>query len=131
MPTPSAPTAAVTVNYLQAYSDAWNAHDIDAIMAFMSDDCVFEPGGGPERYGRRFEGRAAVRRRFVEVWTDIPDIQFTNGVHLVDGRHGCSEWTIVGTRRDGGRLEVDGCDLFTFAGDKIQSKRSYLKNRQR
>lgn len=31
---------------LQAYSDAWNAHDIDKIMAFMTEDCVFEPGCG-------------------------------------------------------------------------------------
>ncbi len=116
---------------LQEYSDAWNEHDIDKIMSFMTEDCVFEPGGGPERYGIRFEGAKAVRERCIEVWTDIPDVQFTNGIHFTEGDHGCSEWTITGTHRDGSKLEVDGCDLFTFENGKIKSKRSYIKNRQK
>lgn len=114
---------------LQAYSDAWNAHNIDRIMSFMTEDCVFEPGGGPERYGRRFSGQDDVRQRFVEVWTEIPDVQFVNGRHFAQGDCGCSEWTLTGTRADGSRIEVDGCDLFTFRDGKIHSKRSYLKRR--
>ena len=115
---------------LQEYGDAWNAHDIDAIMALMTEDCIFEPGGGPERFGMRYEGRAAVRERFIEVFTDIPDIRFDNAIHFVQDHYGCSEWTIVGTTKDGRKLEVDGCDLFTFEDGKIKSKRSYLKNRR-
>ena len=114
---------------LQAYGDAWNARDIDRIMSFMTDDCVFEPGGGPERYGARIEGFAAVRERFIEVWTDIPDVRFENAIHFVEGNYGCSEWTIIGTFTDGRKLDVDGCDLFTFENGKIKSKRSYLKDR--
>ena len=114
---------------LEDYSDAWNAHDIDRIMAYMSDDCVFETGGGSERYGTRVEGFAAVRDRFIEVWTDIPDVRFEGALHFVMGEHGCSEWTFVGTSPDGQRIEIDGCDLFTFENGKITSKRSYLKNR--
>ena len=115
---------------LQDYSDAWNEHDIDKIMSSMTVDCVFEPGGGPERFGARFEGREAVRERFIEVWTDIPDVKFENAVHFSQGNYGCSEWTIVGTTRDGNRIEVDGCDIFTFENGKIKSKRSYVKDRQ-
>ena len=115
---------------LQSYSDAWNAHDIEAIMAFMTRDCVFEPGGGAERYGARFEGYDAVRERFVEVWTDIPDVRFENAIHFSEGDYGCSEWTLVGTTRDGVAIEVDGCDVFTFENGKIKSKRSYIKQRQ-
>ena len=115
---------------LQDYSDAWNEHDIDRIMSFMTEDCVFEPGGGPERYGTRYEGYAAVRERFIEVWTDIPDIRFENAIHFLQDSYGCSEWTIVGTRKDGTRIEIDGCDLFTFENGKIKSKRSYIKDRQ-
>ena len=115
---------------LQQYSDAWNAHDIDRIMQFMTLDCVFEPGGGPERFGTRYEGYDAVRERFIEVWTDIPDVKFENALHFVQGSHGCSEWTIVGTTKDGIEIEVDGCDLFTFDNGKIKSKRSYIKNRK-
>lgn len=63
----------MTEDQLRAYSDAWNDHDIDRIMSFMTEHCVFETGGGSERYGTRFEGYTAVRERFIEVWTDIPD----------------------------------------------------------
>ena len=114
---------------LQHYSDAWNAHDIDAVMSYMSADCVFETGGGSERYGTRYEGFDVVRERFIEVWTDIPDVHFEGLVHFVQGEHGCSEWTFIGTHVNGARIEADGCDLFTFENGKIKSKRSYLKNR--
>lgn len=115
---------------LQDYSNAWNAHDIDKIMAFMTEDCVFEPGGGPERFGTRYQGYDAVRERFIEVWTNIPDVRFENAFHFSQDNYGCSEWTIVGTKTDGTKLEVDGCDLFTFKDGKIKSKRSYIKNRR-
>ncbi|BDM79836.1 nuclear transport factor 2 family protein [Acaryochloris marina] len=115
---------------LQEYSDAWNEHDIDKIMKFMTEDCVFEPGGGPERFGTSYEGHDAVRARFIEVWTDIPNVRFENAIHFSQDNYGCSEWTIVGTTKDGTKIEVDGCDVFTFENKKIKSKRSYLKNRK-
>lgn len=119
----------MTLEDLERYSDAWNAHDIDSIMQYMTQDCVFEPGGGPEKYGTRFEGAAEVRERFIAVWTDIPDVRFEGALHFLQGDHGVSEWTIVGTRKDGSKMELDGCDLFTFESGKIKSKRSYLKHR--
>ena len=115
---------------LQKYSDAWNEHDIDKIMQFMTEHCVFEPGGGSEKFGSRYEGYDAVRKRFIEVWTDIPDVKFEDAIHFSEGNHGCSEWTIIGTNKDGTKIESDGCDIFTFENGKIKSKRSYLKNRQ-
>jgi len=115
---------------LQEYSNAWNEHDIDRIMEFMTEDCVFETGGGSEKFGARYEGYDAVRDRFIEVWTDIPDVKFENSIHFSEGNYGCSEWTLVGTTKDGRKIEIDGCDLFTFENGKIKSKRSYLKNRQ-
>ncbi|NIB42840.1 nuclear transport factor 2 family protein [Pseudomaricurvus alkylphenolicus] len=117
------------VKDLEEYSEAWNSHDIDKIMSFMTDDCIFETGGGTERYGTRFVGQDLVRERFIEVWTEIPDVQFVNGLHFVQDDHGCSEWTFIGTRQDGTKIEIDGCDLFTFERGKIKSKRSYIKNR--
>jgi ketosteroid isomerase-like protein len=114
---------------LRAYSDAWNAHDIEQIMAYHTEDCIFETGGGREKYGSRYSGFADVRKRFIEVWTDLPDVRFENGTHFIAGDRGCSEWTFVGTRSDGTKLEVNGCDLFTFRDEKIYVKNSLLKNR--
>ena len=114
---------------LNQYANAWNEHDIDRIMSFMTPDCVFETGGGSEKHGARYQGFEEVKARFIEVWTDFPDVRFENPRHFVQGDRGCSEWTFVATKADGTKLEIDGCDLFTFVGGKIQRKNSYIKNR--
>ena len=119
----------VTVETLRAFAAAWNRHDVDAIMALMTDDCAFEASAGPEVCGERYSGREAVRAAFVEVWTNFPDAHWGNDRHFVAGDRGVSEWTFTGTRLDGARFEVNGCDLFTFRDGKIALKDSYRKNR--
>ncbi len=120
----------VSTEVLQAFADAWNRHDADALMSFMTEDCVFEASAGPDICGTRIVGREAVRAGFVEVWTTFPDAHWGNARHLVQGERGVSEWTFTGTRAaDGTRVEVHGCDLFTFRDGKIALKDSYRKNR--
>jgi steroid delta-isomerase-like uncharacterized protein len=119
----------VSVEDLQAFADAWNRHDVDALMTFMTDDCVFESSAGSEVWGTRYAGRDAVRAGFAEVWKTFPDAHWGNATHLVHGDQGVSEWTFTGTRTDGTRVEVHGCDLFTFRDGKIALKNSYRKNR--
>src|SRR5258706_15024026 len=53
--------APVTIEVLQAFADAWNRHDVEALMSFMSDDCVFESSAGPDICGTRYAGHEAVR----------------------------------------------------------------------
>jgi steroid delta-isomerase-like uncharacterized protein len=114
---------------LQAFADAWNRHDIETLMRFMADDCVFEASAGSDTCGARYEGQQAVRAAFGEVWQTFPDAQWLAPVHFVSGDRGVSEWTFTGSRRDGTRVEVNGCDLFTFRHGKIAVKNSYRKNR--
>ncbi len=125
----SDPSAEVTTDFLQAFADAFNRHDADAIVSFMTDDCVFEASAGPEACGARSQGKEAVHAAFTEVWTTFPDAQWSGARHFVHGDRGVSEWTFTGTRRDGARVEVHGCDLFTFRDGKIALKNSYRKNR--
>ena len=119
----------VTIATLQAFADAWNRHDVDALMSFMTDDCVFEASAGSDVCGARYAGRGAVRAAFAEVWATFPDAQWANARHFIDGDRGVSEWTFTGTRADGTRVEVHGCDLFTFRDGRISLKNSYRKNR--
>jgi steroid delta-isomerase-like uncharacterized protein len=121
--------AEVTTEFLQAFADAFNRHDAEALISFMTDDCVFEASAGPDVCGARYRGRHAVSAAFVEVWTTFPDAHWGNAHHFVCGDRGVSEWTFTGTRRDGSRVEVHGCDLFTFRDGKIALKNSYRKNR--
>ena len=120
---------AATTELLQAFAEAWNRHDIDTLMSFMTDDCVFEASAGSDVCGTRYAGREPVRVAFAEVWTTFPDAQWSNARHFVVGERGVSEWTFTGTRADGTRVEVHGCDLFTFREGKIFRKDSYRKNR--
>jgi len=119
----------VTTTMLQAFADAWNRHDVDALMSFMTDDCVFEASAGSDVCGTRYVGREVVRAAFAEVFKTFPDARWTNARHLVFEECGVSEWTFMGTRTDGSRIEVRGCDLFTFRDGRISLKNSYRKNR--
>lgn len=119
----------VTIADLQAFAEAWNRHDAEALMSFMPDDCVFDASAGPDACGTRHVGREAVRAAFVDVWNTYPDAQWRSPRHFVCGDRGVSEWTFTGTRADGARVEVNGCDVFTFRDGKIALKNSYRKNR--
>ncbi len=121
--------AEAAVRMLQAFADAWNRHDVDALMSFMSDDCEFEASAGPEVSGTRYAGPMAVRSGYAEVFATFPDAHWGGARHFVHGDRGVSEWTFTGTRTDGSQVEVNGCDLFTFRDGKIAVKNSYRKNR--
>jgi steroid delta-isomerase-like uncharacterized protein len=120
---------AFTTEMLQAFAEAWNRHDIDALMSFMTEDCVFQASSGSDVCGTRYVGRESVRAGFAEVWTTFPDAQWSNARHFVREDRGVSEWTFTGTRADGTRVEVQGCDLFTFREGRISLKNSYRKSR--
>lgn len=114
---------------LQAFADAWNRHDVDALMSMMTADCVFEASAGNAVDGERHEGPRAVRAAYAAVFEQYPDAQWRNARHFVAGNRGVSEWTFTGTLEDGRRVEVTGCDLFTFRNGKIAIKNSFRKNR--
>jgi len=107
--------------------DAFNRHDLDAIMSLFVDDCVFESPRGPNPWGRRFVGVAEVADGLGARFRGIPDVHYGDDTHFVSGERGASEWTLTGTTVDGDRLEVRGCDLWTFRGDKIVFKDSFWK----
>jgi steroid delta-isomerase-like uncharacterized protein len=119
----------MTTDFLQGFADAWNRHDVDTIMSCMTDDCVFDASAGADACGTRYVGQEAVRVGFLEVWATFPDARWDDARHFVHGDRGVSEWTFSGTRADGSRLEVNGCDIFTFRDGKIALKNSYRKNR--
>lgn len=117
------------VKMLQGFSDAWNDHDIDALMSFMTEDCIYDASAGPEVWGTRFEGYSSVREGYLKIWEVFPDAHWGNARHFVTGNHGVSEWTFTGTMKDGSRVEMHGCDIFVLRDGKIYTKDSFRKNR--
>lgn len=119
----------ISSELLQQLFEAFNRHDVETVLSLMTDDIVFEGAAGPESYGARFVGHEAVGAAFAGVWKTFPDVQWTNHKHLVADGLGLSQWTLVGTREDGARIEADGVDLFTFMDGKIASKKAFRKER--
>ena len=99
---------------LEALREAFNAHDLDAIMAYFADDCVLEMPRGPDSWGARSEGKAAVREALAGRFQGLPDVHYGDATHLVDADTGISKWVLTGTTPEGLRLEVRGCDFYTF-----------------
>lgn len=120
---------AVVPQLLADFAAAWNRHDIDTLMSFMTDDCEFHAVAGPDLMGRSFVGREAVRAGFEMAWTNFPDASWLDGDHFVAGDRGVSESTFRGTRVDGTRIEARMVDVFTFREGRIAIKNAYRKDR--
>ena len=112
---------------IEEIAAAFDRHDLDAIMSYFADDAVFEAPRGPDPWGRRAVGHDEVRAAFADRFAGIPDVRYQGDEHFVDGDRGASAWTLSGTTVAGDRIEVRGCDLWTFRDGKVVKKDSYWK----
>lgn len=114
---------------LQELCDGFNAHDLDRIMSLFADDCVLEMPRGDKRWGARMEGKDAVRQGLASRFKGLSDVHYGDATHFVDEKAntGMSKWTLTGTMRDGKRIEVWGCDFYTFRSGLVIRKDSYWK----
>ena len=76
---------------LEDFGAAWNAHDLEALMACVTDDCAFHAVAGPDLLGRSFVGSAALREGFPAAWQTFPDAAWLDAEHFVQGDRGVSE----------------------------------------
>ncbi len=121
------PDTTITAKTLEQVLDAFNRHDLDAIMAFFSEHCSFDFPRGPEFYGQRFSGKEQVCAALAGRFKGIPDVHYGEDRHWVAGDRGVSEWTLTGTTVAGVPVHVRGCDLWEFQDGKIIRKDSYWK----
>ena len=105
---------------IERYNDAWNAQDLEAILAFHAPGMVFEN----HTAGDRVEGDA-VGEHIARIFERNPDLRFTGRrLYARDGLV-VSEWTATATSRSGQRVEWDGIDVFPFEGGLILRKDVY------
>jgi ketosteroid isomerase-like protein len=122
---PDRPSASIET--LKAITAAFNAHDLDAIMAFFAEDCSLDMPRGPEPWGARYVGKSAVRDGLAARFKGLPDVHYSDDRHWVSGNMGVSEWLLTGTTPEGVHVQVRGCDHWEFRGGKVIRKDSYWK----
>jgi ketosteroid isomerase-like protein len=103
-----------------AFQEAFDARDVDAIMAAMTPDCVFEDTTPPD--GVRHEGADAVRAAWTALFTGSPDAAFT-AEEVIDA----GDRVVVLWRYSWGAGHVRGVDVFTVRDSRVATKRSYVK----
>jgi ketosteroid isomerase-like protein len=102
-------SAAELEQTIERYNEAWNAQDLEAILAVHAPGMVFEN----HTAGDRVEGDA-VGQHIAGIFERNPDLRFTGRrLYARDGLV-VSEWTARATNRAGQLVEWDGIDVFPF-----------------
>lgn len=117
----------VTTELLKSFLEAFNRHDLDSIMEFFADDCVFYMPRGSKPRGDKFVGKDEVRAGLSKRFEGIPNVHYGDDKHWVGENFGVSEWTLTGTSTAGINTEVRGIDLLEFNNGKIIRKDSFWK----
>src|SRR4051795_8339693 len=117
---------------IDRYNAAWNAHDLDAIMAMHAPDMVFENHtAGESATGEKARGHIG---SIFESW---PDIAFTTRRLYVREGLVVQEWTATATHTEtmrrgdlvaeptGQRCEWDGLDVIPFEDGLVKRKDVY------
>jgi ketosteroid isomerase-like protein len=105
---------------LNQFNQAWNKHDLEAALALVTDDCVFD-NTTPPPDGQRFEGKEAVRAAWEPVFGDPHSHFEIEEVFAADHR------VVQRWRYSWGTGHVRGVDLLRFRDGKIAEKLSYAK----
>jgi ketosteroid isomerase-like protein len=105
---------------IDRFGAAWAAHDLDAALALLTDDCVFD-ATGPAPDGVRSVGPDAIRRAWEPMFSDAtsrfePEETFAAGDRVIQ------RWTYSW---NGGH--VRGVDVMRVRDGLIAEKLSYVK----
>jgi len=113
------------VQVVQRFNDAFNRHDVDAVMALMSHDCAFE-NTRPQPDGERFEGQHLVRAFWEQFFARSPHAHFDTEEIFAAGDRCVVRWVYSWTK-EGKRGHVRGVDIFRVRAGQVAEKLSYVK----
>jgi cation diffusion facilitator family transporter len=122
---PEEAPVADTREAVDRFNDAFNRHDVDAVMAAMTDDCVFENTSPPN--GQRYEGHDQVRAAWEEFFAASPDAHFDGEDVIVAGDRCIVQWRYTWTNDDGSAGALRGVDVLRVRDGKVAEKFAYVK----
>ena len=114
-----------TLSAINRFNDAFNRHDVDAVMAAMTEDCVFE-NTNPPPDGARYVGQDSVRVYWMKFFGKNPDGKFEGEETIVMGNRCVVRWAYI-KMKDGKPWHLRGVDVFKVRDGKVAEKFSYVK----
>lgn len=117
---------AATVDTVERFNDALNRHDVDAVMALMTEDCVFE-NTSPQPDGERYEGQSAVRAFWEQMLHASPNARFETEEFFACGDRCAARWRYFYSGADGTSGHIRGVDVFRVRDGKVAEKLAYVK----
>lgn len=108
------------IEIVEAFGAAWGAHDLEATLALVTDDCAFE-STGPAPDGARHVGKDDVRRAWQPIFGDVAAV-FEAEETFAAGDRVVQRWRY--SWADG---HVRGVDVFRVRDGLVAEKLSYVK----
>jgi ketosteroid isomerase-like protein len=115
--------AQATLDVIRRFNEAFNRHDVGAVMALMTADCVFE-NTLPAPDGERLEGAPAVRAFWQRFFDGTPAARFETEEMFAVGDRGVVRWVFHWDHRGG---HIRGVDVFRVRDGKVAEKLAYVK----
>jgi ketosteroid isomerase-like protein len=125
MSTTTDTATAATIAAVERFNEAFNRHDVDAVMAAMTDDCVFDNTRPPPE-GERFVGQEAVRGFWEAFFQRSPHARFDTEEVFATGDRCVVRWVYHWVREDKPG-HIRGVDVFRVRDGKVAEKLSYVK----
>jgi ketosteroid isomerase-like protein len=110
------------LDLMDRFTAALNAHDIDAVLALVTDDIVFE-STSPSPDGARYQGRTAVAQVWGDLLASTPKARFAVEEQFSAG----SERAVVRWRYDWGEGYVRGVDIVRIRDGRLAESLAYVK----
>ena len=114
-----------TVAAVDRFNEAFNRHDVDAVMAAMTDDCVFESTSPPA--GERHTGQDEVRAAWESFFAASPTAHFDAEEVVVAGDRCIVRWIYTWQEDGGGEGRIHGVDVIRVRDGKVAEKLAYVK----
>lgn len=117
---------ATTIKVVQELEEALNRRDVEAFMALIADDCVFE-NTSPPPDGQRYEGQSAIRTFLEEFFQSTPSIDFQTEELFASGNRCVVRWVFHWTNSAGEHGHIRGVDVFHIRNEKMAEDFAYVK----
>lgn len=116
----------VSLRLVLKFNEAFNRHDVAAMMELMSDDCVFE-NTSPAPDGTVYKGKEAVAQFWQDFFHESPQARITIEETFSAGFRCVVRWRYDWVDGSGNTGHVRGVDLFLVKDGLICEKLSYVK----